>query len=83
MTEHHVKVHGGPVSYVIEIDGHPVQNVTDAVSMELSGRAFPAVLLKLTTHTVDVDTTALVELDPDAEAALKALGWTPPEDETP
>ncbi len=78
MSEHHVKIHGGPSSYVVEIDGHPMQNITEAVSMELDGRRQPAVLLKLVTYSVDADTTALVELDPDAIEALKALGWTPP-----
>ncbi len=83
VSEHHVKIHGGPASYLVEIDGHPVQNVTEAVSMELGGGRLPAVLLKLVTYSVDVDTTATVKLDPGAELALKALGWTPPpEDES-
>jgi hypothetical protein len=81
MTENHVKIQGGPGTYVVEIDGHPVQNVTEAVSMELSGVALPTVLLKLATYSVDVDTDALVMLDPEAEMALKAMGWTPPEDD--
>lgn len=74
----HIKIHGGPRSYVVEIDGHPVQNITEAVSLELSSRGLPAVLLKLTTYSVDIDTTVLVHLDPDATEALKAMGWTPP-----
>jgi hypothetical protein len=80
VTENHVKIQGGPSAYVIEIDGHPMQNITEAVSLELSGSRLPSVLLKLATYSVDIDATALVELDPDAEVALKALGWTPPED---
>lgn len=80
MTGPHIKIHGGPRSYVVEVDGHPVQNITEAVSLELSSSELPAVLLKLVTYSVDIDTTALVRLDPDAVGALKALGWTPPEE---
>jgi hypothetical protein len=79
----HVKIQGGPHSYVIEVGGHPVQNVTQAVSLELSGSEPPAVLLKLVTYSVDIGTAAMVKLDPDAIEALKALGWTPPEEEAP
>ena len=81
MAGNHIKIHGGPRPYTIEVDGHPIQNVTEAVSLELSGRELPAVLLKLATYTVDADTTARIQLDPDAIEALRAIGWTPPPDD--
>jgi hypothetical protein len=83
VTGLHVKIQGGPGAYVVEIDGHPVQDVTEAVSLELSGNYMPAVLLKLVTYSVGIDTTAQIRLDPEAAEALKAIGWTPPEDEAP
>lgn len=81
MTDHHVKISGNGLSHVIEIDGHPVQNMTERLDLSMRGGHLPVLTLRLTQRRSgpEVDDRAVVRFDEDTIEVLKALGWTPPE----
>jgi hypothetical protein len=84
MADQHVRIHrnenGG--GHVVAIDGHEVQNCTEALSLAMTGRGTSTLRLHLAAVEADVNTRAQVLLDKSTEEALKAMGWTPPESDT-
>lgn len=64
----------------IEVGGHPLQGMTEWLSLEIDARTrLPVLTLRLlVTRSLDADMQARVLLDEDTTEALKAMGWTPP-----
>jgi hypothetical protein len=83
VVAHHIKISGNGISHVVEIDGHPVQNLTESLELSMSSVALPVLILRLALPrgTPEVDTRALVRFDEETTEALKAMGWTPPSEE--
>ena len=83
MTGHQVLItrneNGGRV---VAIDGHEVQNCTEALSLAMSGRGTSTLRLHLAAVEAGVNTRAQVLLDKSTEEALKAMGWAPPGSDT-
>lgn len=82
MRDHHVRIgQGERGGYVVEIDGHPVQNVTESLTLSVNGAvSLPVLTLRmvLPPGAPDVDVRALVKLDEVTAGVLQAIGWTPP-----
>jgi hypothetical protein len=79
MSEH-VKIHGADRQYVVEINGHQVQNSTESLDLAISATELPRLTLRLHHRFTDLDVRAVVKLDKSTAEALKTIGWTPPGD---
>lgn len=67
--------------HAIEVDGHHVENMTEHLTLEMDSRdRMPVLTLRLVSFRPDADTHAVVRLDEQTREALKAMGWTPPEE---
>lgn len=86
MTDHAVKLTGTglPGATGIEVDGVSVVNGVSHIRVDIDARELPTVVLRLNRIAdLGLDLVAKVGLDEDTTAALKALGWTGPDDAEP
>jgi hypothetical protein len=70
----------GSGSNLIEIDGVAVQGATRAMRLDsAAGSSLTTLTLDLLVHDIEIDGEVAVVLPEKTVAALRALGWTPPE----
>ena len=78
MTDlHHVRIHGG-TNPGLEIDGHQVYATSAIISFDPA--RLPSLIVELPVTQTDIDVQALIRVSDPAGQALKALGWTPPQE---
>ena len=75
-------VSDGIVCQRLAIGGYDIRNDTTAAVLTLGSARLPELTLDLIVGVVDAAVAARVELSPATRAALVAMGWTAPTEET-
>ena len=69
----------GDAGYVINLDGVDVADLVDRLDLAIMPGNLPVLTLRMAPPRALVNAHALVELDEQAAAFLRSLGWTPPD----
>ncbi len=81
MSDHEVKIRlNGESVGTVEVGGHDMSSDLNWVSLSAGVGNIPRVELGLLAVSLDAELRAEVELSDPSQAALMALGWTPPRD---
>ncbi|MFF6836019.1 hypothetical protein ACFY84_29940 [Streptomyces sp. NPDC012438] len=72
---------GGPGRGTVEVGGADISHAVRAVHFDAVAGALPKVELELSVHDVSTQAEAQVYVPEETEAALIAMGWTPPPSE--
>jgi len=81
MTQHDITIRRCGTGHVLELDGHPIADITESARLHIDGRSGAVLELTLAVDAGSVRTRGQVTVDEQTAAALKRLGWTPPESE--
>lgn len=80
MSKLPVRITGDGFAHKVEVDGHEVQSSVTRLALYIDAETrLPVLDLSMIPGGLDVEMLALVKLDAETAEALKAMGWTPPE----